>query len=141
MAEKYQPSAPSPVDAAGVRWGRSARLDLCAVGISTLCVLHCVALPVLAALMPVAAQAAESELVHKVLVAAAVPVSLRVIWKTRLMAGNRWFAGAVLLGIGLLLSAAFIEAASAHEQPLTIAGASLVGLAHLWRYVRQCKNG
>ena len=141
MAEKYQPSAQPAVDAAGVRWGRSGRLDICAVGISTLCVLHCVALPVFAALMPVAAQAAESELVHKLLVAAAVPVSLRVIWKTRLAGGNRLFAGAVLLGLGLLLLAAFIEAVSAHEQPMTIAGALLVGLAHLWRYLRQCKNG
>ncbi len=141
MAEKYQPSAQPAVDSTGIRWGRSGRLDMCAVGISTLCVLHCVALPVLAALMPVAAQAAESELAHKVLVAAAVPVSLSVIWKTRLAGGNRLFAGAALLGLGLLLLAAFIEAVSAHEQPMTIAGASLVGLAHLWRYVRQCRNG
>ena len=71
------------LNAKGVRWSPVARLDLYAVGLSTLCLLHCLALPVLVALMPMAAQAAESELVHRALVVAAVPVSLWVIWKTR----------------------------------------------------------
>ena len=130
-----------PSYAKGVRWGPSARLDLCAIGLSTLCVLHCVALPVLAALMPVAAQAAESELVHRLLEIAAVPVSLRVIWKTLAAAGNRLFVGAALVGLGLLLLAAFVEALSPFEEPLTIAGGVLLALAHLWNCVRQCGNG
>ena len=130
-----------PFDVKGVRWDPSARMDLCAVGLSTLCVLHCVALPVLAALMPLAAQAAESELVHRVLVVAAVPVSLRVIWKTLPAAGNRLFVGAALIGLGLLLLAAFMEAVSPYEEPITIVGGSLLGLAHLWNCVRQCGNG
>ncbi|MDE0246127.1 MAG: MerC domain-containing protein [Gammaproteobacteria bacterium] len=128
-------------DIKSVQWGPSARMDLCAVGLSTLCVLHCVALPVLAALMPLAAQAAESELVHRILVVAAVPVSLRVIWKTLPAAGNRLFVGAAVVGLGLLLLGAFVEAVSSYEEPLTIAGGSLLGLAHLWNCVRQCGNG
>ncbi|MYA31003.1 MAG: MerC domain-containing protein [Gammaproteobacteria bacterium] len=128
-------------DIKSVQWGPSARMDLCAVGLSTLCVLHCVALPVLAALMPLAAQAAESELVHRILVIAAVPVSLRVIWKTLPAAGNRLFVGAAVVGLGLLLLAAFVEAVSSYEEPITIAGGSLLGLAHLWNCVRQCGNG
>ena len=128
-------------DIKSVQWGPSARMDLCAVGLSTLCVLHCVALPVLAALMPLAAQAADSELVHRVLVVAAVPVSLRVIWKTLPAAGNRLFVGAALIGLGLLLLAAFMEAVSPYEEPITIVGGSLLGLAHLWNCVRQCGNG
>ncbi|MDE0454328.1 MAG: MerC domain-containing protein [Gammaproteobacteria bacterium] len=128
-------------DIKSVQWGPSARMDLCAVGLSTLCVLHCVALPVLAALMPLAAQAAESELVHRLLVVAAVPVSLRVIWKTLPAAGNRLFVGGAVVGLGLLLLAAFVEAVSSYEEPITIAGGSLLGLAHLWNCVRQCGNG
>lgn len=131
----------NPFDIKRVRWGPSARLDLCAVGLSTLCVLHCVALPVLAALMPLAAQAAESELVHRLLVVVAVPVSLRVIWKSLPAAGNRLFVGAALLGLGLLLLAAFVEASSPYEEPITITGGSLLGLAHLWNCVRKCGNG
>lgn len=131
----------NPFDIKRVRWDPSARLDLCAVGLSTLCVLHCIALPVLAALMPLAAQAAESELVHRLLVVAAVPVSLRVIWKSLQVHGNRLFVGAASVGLGLLLLAAFMEAVSSYEEPITIVGGSLLGLAHLWNCVRQCGNG
>lgn len=115
-----------------------ARFDLFAVGISALCVIHCVALPVLVAIVPVIAQAAENELVHKVIVLAAVPVSLRVIWKTTPLDGNKLFVGVVFAGLALLLSAAFIEAMSAYEQPITIAGASLLSSAHIWHLVRRC---
>ena len=120
------------------QWGPTARLDLYAVGLSTLCVLHCVALPVLVALMPVVGQAAQNELVHRVLVFVAVPVSLRVIWKTRPLARNRLFVGAALVGLGLLLLAAFMEALSPYEEPITVAGAALLGSAHIWHWMRRC---
>lgn len=129
------------LSAKGVRWSPVARLDMFAVGLSTLCVLHCVALPVLVALMPVAAQAAENELVHRVLVVAAVPVSLRVVWKTRPLSANRLFVGAALTGLGLLLLAAFVEAVGPYEEPVTIAGAVLLGTAHLWHWMRKCGSG
>ena len=95
------------------RWSPTARLDLYAVGLSTLCMLHCIALPLFVSLAPVLALAAESELVHWLLVVAAVPVSLRVIWKTRPAHGNRLFIAAASVGLALLLLAAFVEAGSA----------------------------
>lgn len=130
-----------PSDAGDVRWGPVARLDMFAVGLSSLCVLHCVALPVVLALLPVAAQAAESELVHRVLVIAALPVSLRVIWKTRPLAGNGVFVTAASVGLGLLLLAAFMEALLPYEQPITVAGGVLLGTAHLWHWMRRCGGG
>ena len=123
------------------RWSPAARLDLYAVGLSTLCVLHCIALPLFVSLAPVLALAAESELVHRLLVAAAVPVSLRVIWKTRPVRGNRLFIGAASVGLGLLLLAAFVEAAAPYEEPITVAGGLLLGSAHLWHWVRTCSGG
>ena len=129
-------------DAKSVRWSPMARLDLYAVGLSTLCVLHCVALPVLVALMPVVGQAAENELVHRVLAVSAVPVSLRVIWKTRPLNRNRLFVGAALLGLALLLLPAFVEAVSAYEEPITVAGGVLLACAHIWHWLRRCgRNG
>ena len=125
-------------DAKSLRWSPTGRMDLYAVGLSTLCLLHCVALPVLAALMPVLGQAAENELVHRVLAMAAVPVSLRVIWKTRPVSDNRLFVSAALIGLGLLLVGAFVEALSAYEQPITVVGGVLLGSAHLWHWVRRC---
>ena len=115
----------------------SPRLDLYAAGLSALCLLHCLALPLLVTIMPLVAQTAESELVHQLLVVATVPVSLRVIWKTLAAHRNRLFVGAVLGGLGLLLLAAFSEAVSAYEEPITVVGGVLLCSAHLWHWARQ----
>ncbi|MDE0062741.1 MAG: MerC family mercury resistance protein [Gammaproteobacteria bacterium] len=117
------------------------RLDLYAAGLSGLCLLHCLALPLLVTIMPLVAQTAESELVHRLLVVATVPVSLRVIWKTRAMHRNRLFVAVVFVGLGLLLLAAFIEAVSAHEEPITLVGGVLLCSAHLWHWARQRGTG
>lgn len=113
------------------------RLDLYAAGLSLLCLLHCLALPLLVTVMPLIAHTAESELVHRLLVLATVPVSLRVIWKTLAVHRNWLFIGAVLGGLGLLLVAAFIEALSAFEEPITVVGGVLLCSAHLWHWARQ----
>lgn len=102
-----------------------------------LCLLHCLALPLLVTLMPLAVQAAESELTHRILAVAAVPLSLRVIWKTLSEEGNLLFVGAALTGLGLLLLAAFVEAVSAYEERITVVGGALLCSAHLWHWMRQ----
>ena len=117
------------------------RLDLYAAGLSGLCLLHCLALPLLVTVMPLVAQTAESELVHRLLVVATVPVSLRVIWKTSAVHRNRLFVAVVLGGLGLLLLAAFIEAVSAYEEPVTLVGGVLLCSAHLWHWARQRGTG
>ncbi|MDE0361990.1 MAG: MerC domain-containing protein [Rhodospirillaceae bacterium] len=123
------------------RWSPAARLDLYAVGLSTLCVLHCIALPLFVSLMPVLALAAESEVVHRLLVVAAVPVSLRVIWRAWPVRGNKLFVAAAVVGLVLLLLAAFVEAAAPYEEPITVTGGALLGSAHLWHWVRTCSRG
>ena len=128
---------PVDVQASRVDSG-SARLNMFAVGLSTLCLLHCIALPLLVTVLPVVAQAAENELLHRVLVLLAVPVSLRVVWKALPGDGNRLFVGAALGGLGLLLLAAFMEAMSQYEQPITVVGGVLLGSAHLWHWMRRC---
>lgn len=139
-SEHYRAILMNRFNAKGVGWKPAARQNLYAVGLSTLCVLHCLALPVLAAVMPVVAQASESELVHQVLVIIAVPVSLRVIWKTRLVKGNRMFVSAALVGLGLLLLSAFVETVAPYEESITVAGAVLLGSAHLWHWIRMCRG-
>lgn len=127
----------SSVNARDARMSPVAHLDFIAVGISALCVIHCVVLPLLVSIMPVIAQAAENELAHKLIVVAAVPVSLRVIWKSLPLERNKLFVGVVLAGLLLLLLAAFIEAMETYEQPVTIAGALLLSSAHIWHLVRR----
>lgn len=117
------------------------RLDLYAAGLSGLCLLHCLTLPLLVTVMPLVAQTAESELVHRLLVAATVPVSLRVIWKTSAVHRKRLFVAVVLGGLGLLLLAAFVEPVSAYEEPVTLVGGVLLCSAHLWHWARQRGTG
>ena len=137
----FRTIAMNPLGAKSVRWSAAARPDLYAAGLSMLCVLHCVALPVLVALMPAVAQAAESELVHQLLVIAAVPMSLRVVWQARMASGNRLFFSAVFAGLALLLLGAFAESASAYEEPITIFGGALLIAAHIRHWVRKCASG
>ena len=114
----------------------TARLDLCAAGLSTLCLIHCLALPLLVSALPVAAQSVESPLLHRILVVAAVPVSLRVMWKGLPVGGNGFFIAGASTGLALLLVGAFVEAAAAYEEPITVIGGLLLGSAHLWHWAR-----
>lgn len=124
-------SAPVAVFPGGTR-----RLDLYAAALSTLCLIHCLALPLLATLLPLAGQFSESPLVHRVLVLLAVPVTLWVVWQSLPVRGARVFILAALSGLALLLVAAFSETVAAFEQPITVAGALILGMAHLGRWAR-----
>jgi len=115
---------------------RSPRLDLFAIGLSTLCLIHCLALPILASALPFLAHFAENELAHKLLVLMAAPVSLSVVWMARSIRGSGLFVAAALVGLGLLFLGAFVSAVSAYEEPITIAGAVLLACAHSWRWLR-----
>ncbi|MFK7958585.1 MAG: MerC domain-containing protein [Lysobacterales bacterium] len=112
-----------------------SNLDLCAVSLSGLCILHCAALPILATLIPAAAVAAEAEWLHKVLVLLAAPMSLRVIIGGWNEGGNLTFVLVALSGLTLLLAAAFVANLEAYELWLSIVGATLVGGAHLHRWL------
>ena len=91
--------------------------------------------------MPLAAHSTESGLGHRILVLAAVPVSLRAIWKALPVEGNGPFIAAAFTGLGLLLLTAFTEALSAYAQPLTVTGGALLASAHLWHWARQRGRG
>lgn len=117
--------------------GRVAgRLDLYAAALSTLCLIHCLALPLLATLLPLAGQLSETPLVHRALVLLAAPVTLWIVWQSLPMQGASVFIIAALSGLALLLLAAFSGTVAAFEQPITVAGALLLGAAHLWRWAR-----
>ncbi len=116
--------------------GSGSRLDLYAATLSALCLIHCLALPLLASLLPLAGQLSENELIHRVLALLAAPATLWIGWKSRLNRALRPFIVAALPGLGLLLAGAFVHALEAHEQAVTVAGAVLLATAHLWRWMR-----
>ncbi len=115
--------------------------DLSAVLLSGLCLFHCLALPLLAAILPVAGVLGEAEWVHKVLVLTALPVSAFVILWGPDFPKRKEFMGLAVFGLALLLGAAFIEPLHDFETPITVAGALLLGAAHVIRWLthRNCE--
>lgn len=111
----------------------SRSTDFAAIGLSGLCLMHCLALPMVVSLSPILGLAAE-EWVHGALAVAASFVSLAAMARLGLVDNRGIFLGLAMVGIALLLSAAFIEALETYETPLTVAGASVLALAHVIRW-------
>jgi hypothetical protein len=112
-------------------------LDASAVALSGLCLLHCLALPLLATLLPLFGAWAHAEWVHVLFVAVALPLSGQALWRAQRrhpVPALAW-AGAAL-GLGLLLAGAFGWAGAAAETPLTVAGSLLLAGVHGWNALR-----
>ncbi len=109
--------------------------DLSAIGLSGLCLVHCLALPVLAAILPVFGSWARAEWVHAVFIAIAAPLSAGALWLNS--RGERRPMGlyiAALAGLALLALGAGGRPKPSLETPITVAGSlTLVG-AHLWNW-------
>ena len=112
-------------------------IDLYAVALSLLCILHCLALPLLAAVLPLAGMLSENELVHRGLVWASAPATLWVAWLIKGTRGAASFCLVAVCGQALLFLGAFASSLEGLEEPLTVAGALLVSWAHLRRLIRQ----
>jgi hypothetical protein len=119
---------------------RAAAIDASAVTLSGLCLIHCMAVPLLAAFLPVAGVFADAEWVHKAFVAAALPVSGFAIVRSWKPGGGTGFALLASPGLTLLVSAAFAPALHELETPLTVTGALLLGSAHIWRWNRHTRR-
>ncbi|MEM9669192.1 MAG: MerC domain-containing protein [Pseudomonadota bacterium] len=111
----------------------STRADAFAVSISGLCLLHCLALPVFASLIPMVG-ILEQEWAHKVLVLAAAPVSLSVPLTCHPGAERRVLSALIATGLLLLVAGAFVEAFEAFETHLTVAGALILAATHTYRW-------
>ena len=118
---------------------RNATLgDTFAIGLSGLCLAHCLALPVLASLLPIAGAWADAAWVHWLLVVVAAPVSLG----TFLLPGRRarLFIGLAVLGLALLVSGAAEFPTHELETPLSLIGGLTLAAAHFlnWRRRPRC---
>lgn len=105
--------------------------DLSAVALSGLCLLHCLALPLLASLLPVLGAWSEAEWVHGVFVLLAVPLSVAALWRaharSRLPLRLWVLAG---LGMGLLAIGAMGWPQARWETPITVAGSLMLVATH-----------
>jgi hypothetical protein len=108
-------------------------VDGIAVSASLLCLAHCLALPLLAASLPaLGVLATNSLVVHALLLMLAVPLGVWALARGRHRAG--WWPLALGLA-GFSLMGAALLSAPLGERWLTVAGVSLVAIAHWgnWR--------
>ena len=121
---------------------RIAVLDRFSIGFSTLCLLHCLAVPVLVSVVPVFATfALADERFHLALVAIVVPTSvIALCLGCRLHKSRRIlicvFAGVFVLVVAAILGGQYLGEIG--ETVLTVLGASVVALAH-WFNFRACR--
>jgi len=112
-------------------------VDLYAAALSFLCLLHCLALPLVTTFLPLAGQLSENELVHQVMVLLAAPATVWAVRKSRPNAQALWpFMACAAFGLLLLLLAGFVHAFHAYETGLTVVGALCLASAHIWRWFR-----
>lgn len=115
-------------------------IDASAITLSGLCVIHCLALPLIAAFLPLAGTWAEAEWVHKLFVAVALPLSGFAIVRGMRSRGSPIFMGLAIAGLSLLIASAFVEALHEVETPVTVVGALLLASAHIWRWFHHRHN-
>ncbi len=102
------------------------------MGLSALCLVHCLALPWLLASLPVAVLAVlpealrDNEWLHAALIAPVLLVSGPVLLRGE---QGRWQTGLVLAAFAALIGGLFVGN-EAGEQAMTVAGAALLMAAH-----------
>lgn len=118
-----------------------ALLDAGALALSSLCLLHCLALPLLAAALPLFGAWAQAEWVHLLFVAIALPLTGYALWRAdrrHRLPVMAWTAAG--LGLGLLLAGARELPSHAWETPLTVTGSLLLAATHVWNARRRHRH-
>jgi hypothetical protein len=121
------------------------RLDKLAVGLSVLCLVHCLALPVALLLMPGLGSlvvGTESPF-HWVLLGLALPVSGYALWHGYRHHGRRLVLVLGMLGLALMFVAVSHVVSARLETSLTVVGVLMLLCAHLSniRQMHRCSHG
>lgn len=114
-------------------WG-----DAAAIGLSCLCMVHCLALPLIAGLLPVLGLFAEAPWVHWAFALTSAPIAAWTL--TRPTPNGRRASGLIglgALGVTLLFLAAAEWPSHEMETQITIAGGLLLSVAHLMNWRRR----
>ena len=110
-------------------------LDACAMSLSGLCLIHCVALPLLGLMIPLLGAWSKAEWVHLVFAALALSLSI-----TALIAANthhrlpRYLLVLAVIGLIGLVTAAFEWPSEQWATPMTITSSLLIAYTHLYNW-------
>jgi hypothetical protein len=109
--------------------------DFLAMTFSSLCLIHCLFLPVAAAFGPLVADGIGNPLFHKIMVLLAIPTSVYAFWRIKTIPP----LSLILVSTGLigLFSGAFINGLETLETPITVVSALFIMAGHMIRYIRR----
>lgn len=106
-------------------------IDRSALGLSGLCLVHCLAGSLLLAALSASGGFIWSHEVHMVGLVVAIPLAAFGLWRGARKHG-RWLVAAIGgLGIGLMAGALFTTHGASAEVAYTVLGVSFLGAAHL----------
>lgn len=112
------------------------RLDRIGIGISGLCVVHCVFLPVAMGLVPFIAVAAWMHVwLHAAFAVMVIPTTILAMWLGYRRHRSLAVVGLMVLGMAAVVTALFVghsDHGLAGETAVTLAGSSMLILGH-WR--------
>jgi len=107
-------------------------VERAAIGASLLCLVHCLALPLIIAALPALSEILSvPESVHLWILAFAVPSSLLALLTGRASHGAAYPAFAGIAGLILLAIGAIAFGGTATETPVTVAGSLFLAAAHI----------
>ncbi len=113
---------------------RHANLDSAGITLSGICLVHCLALPLLATLLPAAGTLLDEEtnhLIHWTLLGIALPVSILALGRgSRILGSFAWLITG-LVGLGLMTAAVIVPHSPVMEERMTLVGVLLLATAHL----------
>lgn len=120
---------------------QAALLDAGAIALSSLCLLHCLALPLLATALPLLGAWAEAEWIHILFVAIALPLTGLALWRAHRhqpLPAGAW--ASATLGLAMLLAGALEWPSHDTETPMTVVGSLLLAATHLWNARRRHRH-
>jgi len=106
--------------------------DSSAVGLSGLCLAHCLALPVAAAALPALGALASAEWVHILFLLFALPLSVIALWRKPDSRRDIVIMLLAVIGLALLAAGAFPAHWPELDEQLTILGSISLVTAHVW---------
>lgn len=114
---------------------RMKGFDGLAISLSGLCLIHCLALPLIAVSLPVAGILADAEWLHWAFVAFAAPVSLMALARPSRQGLPLGLVFLAMVGIGALVIGAVGWPSESYETPITVLGGLVLASVHIlnWR--------
>ena len=110
----------------------TVKSDRAATALSALCIVHCLALPLLASVLPFLSIVADAEWLHWIFAGLAIVISASVPFRD-VLARKSSFLIPAGLGILFLIGGLFADKIGADETILTVIGGVLVAFAHIRR--------